>query len=75
MSDDSINELARERAEVQRLRELLIARDAELGAARGRVLQLETRWRYLLGAVRRLRLLPTLARDAVGRLRGRGAGG
>jgi hypothetical protein len=51
-------ELAREREEVRRLRDLLVARDAELGAARGRVLELETRARYVLGAVRRLRELP-----------------
>lgn len=51
-------ELAREREEVRRLRDLLVARDAELGAARGRMLELETRARYVLGAVRRLRELP-----------------
>ena len=50
-------ELAREREEVLRLRGLLITRDAELGAARGRVLELEARSRYLLGAARRLRAL------------------
>jgi hypothetical protein len=55
-------ELAREREEVRRLREILVAKDAELGAARGRLLELETRARYVLGAVRRLRELPgTLA--------------
>jgi hypothetical protein len=63
-------ELAREREEVRRLRGLLVARDAELGAARGRVLELETRARYVLGAVRRLRELPANARKAVGGLRG-----
>ena len=50
-------ELARERAEVLRLRDLLVTRDAELGAARGRLLELETRARYLLGAIRRLRAI------------------
>jgi hypothetical protein len=50
-------ELAREREEVRRLRDLLITRDAELGAARGRVLELEARSRYLRGAARRLRAL------------------
>ena len=63
-------ELAREREEVRRLRDLLVARDAELGAARGRVLELETRARYVLGAVRRLRELPANTRKAVGGLRG-----
>jgi hypothetical protein len=51
------DELAREREEVLRLRGLLIAKDAELGAARGRVLELEAAARYLLGAARRLRAL------------------
>lgn len=50
-------ELAREREEVLRLRDLLIARDAELGAARGRVMELEARARYVLGVLRRLRSL------------------
>jgi hypothetical protein len=54
-------ELAREKEEVIRLRDLLIARDAELGAARGRVLELEARSRYLLGALRRLRSLSRIA--------------
>jgi hypothetical protein len=62
-------ELAREREEVRRLRDLLVARDAELGAARGRVLELETRARYVLGTVRRLRELPATTRKAVGGLR------
>jgi hypothetical protein len=52
------DELAREKEEVLRLRGLLVARDAELGAARGRVLEFETRARYVLGVVRRLRSLP-----------------
>ena len=51
-------ELAREREEVERLRRILVARDAELGAARGRLLELETRARYVLGAARRLRAVP-----------------
>jgi len=51
------DELAREREEVLRLRALLVAKDAELGAARGRVLELEAAARYLLGAARRLRAL------------------
>jgi hypothetical protein len=74
VSDDAhlADELAREREEVERLRGLLVTRDEELGAARGRVLQLETRWRYLLGIARRARAAPTVAREAVGGLRGRG---
>jgi hypothetical protein len=41
--------------EVVRLRELLIARDAELGQARGRLEQLEARTTRLLGAAAWLR--------------------
>jgi hypothetical protein len=63
-------ELAREQEEVRRLRQLLVAKDAELGAARGRLLELETRARYVLGAIRRLRALPRLAWQAVAGLRG-----
>jgi hypothetical protein len=63
-------ELAREKEEVLRLRGLLIARDAELGAARGRVLEFETRARYVLGVARRLRALPAFAWKAVGGIRG-----
>jgi hypothetical protein len=63
-------ELAREKEEVVRLRGLLVARDAELGEARGRVLEFETRARYVLGVLRRLRALPNLARGLLARLRG-----
>jgi hypothetical protein len=63
-------ELAREKEEVLRLRGLLVARDAELGAARGRVLELETRARYVLGALRRLRAFPERAREMAAGLRG-----
>ncbi len=75
-SDPSLaDELAREREEVERLRGLLVAKDRELGAAQGRVLQLETRWRYMMGIARRLRAAPTLAREALGGGRRRGARG
>lgn len=47
-------ELAREKQEVVRLRNLLIERDAELGLARGRVAELESRSQRLLGRLRRL---------------------
>ena len=66
---DLAEELAREQDEVRRLRAILIARDAELGAASGRLLELETRSRYVLGAIRRLRALPRLALKAVAGLR------
>jgi hypothetical protein len=64
--DQLASELAREREEVARLRSLLVTRDAELGAARGRLLELETRARYVLGALRRLRRLPAYARRHLG---------
>lgn len=37
----ALDELEESRREIRRLRELLIAKDAELGEARGRVTQLE----------------------------------
>ena len=59
-SDPKAEELAREKEEVLRLRDLLIARDAELGAALGRLAELQDRSGRLLGRARRLRaLLPS----------------
>jgi hypothetical protein len=65
-----VDELAREKAEVERLRALLVTRDGELGAARGQLKHLEARSRYLMGAIRRLRELPANARRLLGGLRG-----
>jgi len=48
-------ELARSREEAMRLRDLLIAKDAELGRVRGRLEQLEARTTRLLGAAAWLR--------------------
>ena len=48
-------ELARSREEVMRLRDLLIAKDIELGRVRGRLEQLEARTTRLLGAAAWLR--------------------
>jgi hypothetical protein len=65
-------ELARSREEVMRLRDLLIAKDAELGRVRGRLEQLEARTTRLLGAVAWLRRFgPPFARLRA-MLRGRG---
>jgi hypothetical protein len=47
-------EVSRLEAEVERLRGLLIARDAELGAARGRLTQLEDPYHSVANAARRL---------------------
>lgn len=53
-------ELARSREEVLRLRDLLIARDAELGAARGRLAEQEAQAGKLLNLVAQIRaLVPT----------------
>lgn len=48
-------ELARSRAEVERLRGLLVEQEAELGRLRGRVEELEDRINRMLGFGRRLR--------------------
>ena len=56
-SEDLAAELKREREEVRRLRDLLIARDAELGAAKGRLAELETPSTKMFGLVRKLRKL------------------
>lgn len=64
-------EIARSRDEVERLRDLLIAKDLEMGKVRGRLEQLEERTNRVLGAAVRLRRLgPPFARLRA-RLRGR----
>jgi chromosome segregation ATPase len=50
-------ELAAHEREVQRLRGLLVRRDAELGEAKGKLTELETHVRRLTGAARRLAAL------------------
>ncbi|HWM64140.1 MAG TPA: hypothetical protein VNP96_09170 [Solirubrobacterales bacterium] len=56
-------ELARSQDEVARLRDLLIAKDLEMGKVRGRLEQLEQRTNRLLGAAVRLRRFgPAFAR-------------
>jgi hypothetical protein len=65
-------EIARQREEVLRLRDLLMARDAELGAARGRMAEMEAQAGKLLGAVAKLRsILPTFVWSALSTLRRR----
>ncbi len=64
-------ELARERDEVQRLRALLVAKDAELGAVLGRRAELEARAKQLLRGVVRIRAKwLTLTSKLAARLRG-----
>ncbi len=63
-------ELARQEEEVLRLRDLLIARDAELGTAKGKVMELEVRSMQLIGAAARIRaLLPNFVVKIVKGLR------
>jgi hypothetical protein len=66
-------ELATAREEVLRLRDLLIAKEAELGGLRGRVAEIEGGAAPLLMVAARLRaLLPGFVRAALTRLLGRG---
>jgi hypothetical protein len=65
-------ELARNQEEVLRLRDLLVAKEAELGALRGRVAELEGGAAPLLTIAARLRmLLPGPLRSVLARLLGR----
>jgi predicted nuclease with TOPRIM domain len=68
---DLREELARSQAEVQRLRGLLVAKDAEMGQLRGRLEQLEERTNRMLGAAVRLRRLGPPTARLRARLRGR----
>lgn len=67
-------ELDRREQEIVRLRDLLLVRDAELGAAKGRLAEIEGYWRLLSGGVLRLRArvsaLVRFPRSALRRLRG-----
>jgi hypothetical protein len=63
-------ELARQKEEVLRLRDLLIARDAELGAARGRAAELEAQSLKMINAAAHLRsLVPGVVWTLVAKLR------
>jgi hypothetical protein len=66
-------ELARSREEILRLRDLLIAKDAEMGGLRGRLEQLEERTNRMLGAAARLRRFGPVFARLRATLRGRGA--
>jgi hypothetical protein len=66
-------ELYRSQEEVLRLRDLLIAKDAELGTLKGEVAQLEAGTARLLNIVARVRsLLPGFVWSTLASLRGRG---
>ena len=65
-------EIARQREEILRLRDLLIGKDAELGALRGRVAELEAGTARLLNLAARLRAkVPPFVWKARAGLRGR----
>jgi len=72
--DELRAELAQAREEVLRLRDLLIGKEAELGALRGRIAEIEGGAAPLLMVAARLRaLLPGSVRSALKRLLGRSA--
>jgi len=67
-------ELAQAQEEILRLRDLLIGKEAELGALRGRIAEMEGGAEPLLMIAARLRtLLPGFVRKALNRVMGRGA--
>jgi hypothetical protein len=47
-------EVTRQREEILRLRDLLVSKDAELGAAKGRLVELDDRSQRLAGAAGRI---------------------
>jgi septal ring factor EnvC (AmiA/AmiB activator) len=76
-SDDRaalLEEIADQKEEILRLRDLLIAKDAELGAARGSLTELNQHSARLTVALRTLqaRRIPALLRHFAARLRRRG---
>lgn len=74
--DPGAAEIARLREENLRLRDLLIAKDAELGSLNGQVAALEAGTARLLNLVGRIRsVVPGLVWLALAKLRGRGPKG
>jgi hypothetical protein len=66
-------EIARQKEEILRLRDLLIAKDAELGAARGSLTELtEHSARFVVAARRIQARVPGLLRRIAAGVRGRG---
>jgi hypothetical protein len=65
---EQLEKLRRQEEEIERLRGLLVTRDAELGAARGRAKELEQGTLRLMGILRRIRALlaAILAKAATG---------
>jgi hypothetical protein len=64
MSEQELRaELAQQRQEILRLRDLLIVKDAELGAAKGRLAEIDERSQHLAGMGGRVaKRLPGLGR-------------
>ncbi|HEX5761501.1 MAG TPA: hypothetical protein VFY04_00065 [Solirubrobacterales bacterium] len=54
MSDELRAELTRQKQEILRLRDLLISKDAELGAAKGRLAELDERSQRLANVATRV---------------------
>ncbi len=74
--DSPTAEIARLREENLRLRDLLIAKDAELGSMKGQVAALEAGTARLLNLVGRIKsLVPGIVWLVLSRLRGRGPQG
>lgn len=75
-SDDRaalLEEIAQQKEEILRLRDLLIAKDAELGATRGRLAELtEHSARFAVAARSMQTRMPSLVRKALSGLRRRG---
>lgn len=68
-----VEEIARQKEEILRLRDLLIAKDAELGAARGKLTELtEHSARFAIAARSLQSRVPGLFRKALSGLRRRG---
>jgi len=66
-------EIARQKEEILRLRDLLIAKDAELGAARGKLAELTDHSARFAVAARSVQTrVPSLLRKALARLRRKG---
>lgn len=71
-ADELREEIARQKEEILRLRDLLIAKDAELGAARGRVAELSEHSARFSARARSLQArarVPGLLRGIAARLR------
>jgi hypothetical protein len=68
-----LEQIAEQKEEILRLRDLLIAKDAELGVARGKLVELtEHSARFAVAARSVQARVPSLLRKAAGRLRRRG---